>query len=97
MTHILNSELVVSSHGKELKNPFRALLVKGKNGATIKLQECANGEWYFNGGSWYLRTLLNQKIDDSLVIDHGHMFIVDSGMKAAIDQALKIILGEYKS
>lgn len=78
---------------------YRATLEKGKLGAILAVHQPI-GDTYHRCGGWYLSTLLEGPRDplcDGISIDYGQGWNIDSGMLAAINEASRIVAGEYKN
>ena len=93
---ILPAKLQASSHGTPLPEPYRAALLRGDGGAMLEIQQSINGQLH-GCGRWYLSTLLEHGASDGLSIDYGQNWQVDSGLKAAIDEAILILADGYNT
>jgi len=82
------------SMGKS-KTPHRAVLIKSTktDEPVIQVEQCINGKWYGTPGRWFLSTLTERGISDSIWIDHGQEWGIDAGMRAAIKKAQEIVNG----
>ena len=86
---ILNSK--VYSRSKE----YQAALEKGPLGAILAVSRPTD-DGHQRCGSWYLATLL-EKPSDSIWIDFGQDWKIDSGMLDAVSEACVILAGEHKN
>jgi hypothetical protein len=94
--HILDNTVEASSRGKFVGN-YQAAIERGELGATIKLYQWINDDWHPTSGGWYLDTLLDGGVNDSISIDYGQQWNVDSGMTAVINEACRYCAKLYKT
>ena len=67
---------------------YQAQLSHGELGAIIEVcQPFDNGASFSKCSGWYLSTLLDGGINDSISIDYGQNWNIDCGMRAAIIEA----------
>lgn len=78
----------------EYDNEYRAVLVRcDEVKPVLRVEQRIGGHWHPTGGSWYLSTLWGEgNPNDSIYIDFGQKWLVSSGMRAAIDKALGLVL-----
>ena len=95
---ILKSVLVARS-GSKILHGYRAILKRADDGYfLISIQKPAqnifSGEFY-GCGQWHLSTLLERFIEDvnvdSLAIDYGQNWYIESGLKNAIIEAAMLV------
>ncbi len=81
-----------SVDNKPSNTEYRAVLsTKNRYGTPIiRVEQNIKGGWHAAGGGWGLDTL-NDRMSDSIWIDHGQKWSIDSGMKAAIEKANEIV------
>jgi hypothetical protein len=86
---VLNAQLVVSSNAKVSDTPYRAVISGEAAETEIAIEQEIKGN-YYNVRSWYLNSLVScgMPISDSIALDCGAHWQVDSGMFAAIHEAL---------
>lgn len=73
---------------------YRAYIKRGKMGAVLVVQQPMLGGWHPTGGSWYVKTLLND-LSDSIYIDFGQGWKIDSGMCDAVIEACKWLAQQH--
>ena len=75
---------------------YQARLTDGELGAIIKVyQPMRDGEWS-PCSSWYLETLLDGGVSDSISIDYGQNWNITKGMKGVVAEALHLVLRGYE-
>ena len=96
---ILESELIVSINGTSCPN-YRGGIKRGDMGAIIYIEQpinrkCpADGNW-LGCGSWYLSTLLEGGVNDSLSIDYGQNWNIDSGLTNLVNEAVLYLASQF--
>ena len=96
---ILSKNLKASSRGQSIETPYRAIMFKDKQDKWIvKVEQFTRHEWRPTGGAWRLTTLLHgypanlaNKPSDSIYIDFGQEWRIDSGMLEALNKAIDFI------
>jgi hypothetical protein len=91
--HILKSEL----HSGD--KVYRATVKRGKLGAILGVEQpFDNGARFSPCSSWYISTLIQGgSVSDSIAIDYGQKWNIDSGLKAAVYEAVLFLANEYKT
>ena len=95
---ILSSTLKASSRGKPVEAPYRAVLIRNREGLlVVQIQQEIKGDIH-PCCQWHLSTLLfgwPENIDsrpgDGLSIDHGQQWQIDAGMLEALSNAIEFI------
>ena len=90
---VLSENLVASSRGKVLDKYYRAVLIQqpadeyspNGNGDVIAIEQPFDDHWGATGGCWYAEDLLKRRTD-SIYMDGGQGWLINSGMLAALDQ-----------
>lgn len=95
MSHILSGKLKVTSHGKSCPD-YRGCVKRGELGAIIVVEQPINGRWVPSGGSWYISSLLEGGVCDSISIDWGQDWRVTHGMIALVNEALAYCADQFK-
>ena len=98
---VLSENLVAAFGGKILDERYRAVLCDDDHFGrepVVKVEQPIGGKWGPTGGSWYLDTLLEETYanSDSLSIDHGQAWLIVSGMREALRNALRTQAGDYE-
>ena len=98
---VLTDKLIVSSRGKLCDRYYRAVLIEDDKDVISVEQPFKDGSWGPTGGSWYAETLLgldeygtSDDPSDSLYIDGGAQWLIESGMLIALNAYKK--LGEER-
>ena len=98
---VLTDKLIVSSRGKLCDRYYRAVLIEDDKDVISVEQPFEDGSWGPTGGSWYVETLLgldeygtSDDPSDSLYIDGGAQWLIESGMLIALNAYKK--LGEER-
>ena len=98
---ILTDKLIVSSRGKLCDRYYRAVLIEDDKDVISVEQPFKDGSWGPTGGSWYAETLLgldeygtSDDPSDSLYIDGGAQWLIEGGMRIALNAYKK--LGEER-
>jgi len=85
---VLSNDLVVSIGGKISDKEYRAVLCEDEHygeGLIVKVEQPIRGNWH-QAASWYLEDLLDEA-SDSICIDGGQAWNVESGMFEALQNA----------
>jgi hypothetical protein len=91
-TIVLKAELQASSKGVKIDKPYRAVMRKNKADKwVIAVEQPIRDDWFTTGGQWYLSTLLEHPYRDSIAIDYGQEWHIDSGLWAALEEAISYI------
>ena len=102
---VLNDKLIASIGGKLIDKYYRAVLIEGNddeyapngNPDLIAIeQQYDSGKWGSTGGSWYVETLMGRDDcggkdgpSDSIYMDGGQQWKIESGMLLALDAYAK--------
>ena len=72
---------------------YRAYVKRGELGAVLVVEQPIMADWHPTG-SWYIKTLL-KNLSDSIFIDYGQNWKIDSGLRAAILEACAWLAQEH--
>jgi hypothetical protein len=93
---LLSGKLNVTSRGKDCPD-YRAQVKRGKLGAILVVEQpFDNGARWSPVSSWYISTLMNGGLFDSIYIDYGQDWHITEGLRDVVMEALEFCADEHK-